>query len=172
MDKTISLKECLLVKIKNIFDKEVELIIEKVNSLIQIQYMPIVLFLLENDYSQNIMLSLKENKYKWIDPRLIMITKYDEENPNNIEPLLLRFCSIHNELGDRFTVGEGDNAEDYDLIEHYYPFNLNIACIGRFGQGKSTGVDAILNEYKAKESSKGSSQTKELTFYQVKNQPI
>jgi len=101
-----------------------------------------------------------------------MITKYDEENPNNIEPLLLRFCSIHNELGDRFTIGEGNNAEDYDLIEHYYPFNINIAYKGRFGQGKSTGVNAILNEYKAKESSKGSSQTKELTFYQVKNQPI
>ena len=171
-DKTKSLKECLLVKIKNIYDKEVSLIIDKVNSLGQVQYMPIVLFLLENNFSANIKLSISEKKYKRIDPRLIMITKYDEANPNNIEPLLLRFCSIHNELGDRFTVGEGDNAEDYDLIEHYYPSNINIACIGRFGQGKSTGVNALLNEYKAKESSKGSSQTKELTFYQVKNQPI
>ena len=27
-----------------------------------------------------------------------------------IAPILLRFCSIHNELGDRFTVGEGENA--------------------------------------------------------------
>ena len=119
-DKTKSLKECLLVKIKNIYDKEVSLIIDKVNSLGQVQYMPIVLFLLENNFSANIKLSISEKKYKRIDPRLIMITKYDEANPNNIEPLLLRFCSIHNELGDRFTVGEGDNAEDYDLIEHYY----------------------------------------------------
>ena len=171
-NKTICLKECLLVRIKNIFDPEVALIIEKVNALGQIQYMPIVLFLLENNFSTNIKLSLDEKVYKRIEPRLIMITKYDEENPNNIEPLLLRFCSIHNELGDRFTVGEGDKAEDYDLIEHYYPFNINIACIGRFGQGKSTGVNVILNEYKAKESAKGSSQTHELTFYQVKNQPI
>ena len=30
----------------------------------------------------------------------------------------------------------------------------------------------LLNEYKAKESSKGSSQTKQLTYYQVSNQPI
>ena len=171
-NKTISLKECLLVRIKNIYDHEVSLIIDKVNALGQIQYMPIVLFLLENNFSTNIKLQINEKKYKRVDPRLIMVTKFDEENPNNIEPLLLRFCSIHNELGDRFTVWEGENAEDYDLIEHYYPFNINIACIGRFGQGKSTGVNAILNEYKAKESSKGSSQTKELTFYQVKNQPI
>ena len=171
-DKTICLKECLLVRIKNIFDPETNLIIEKVNSLGQIQYMPIVLFLLENNFSTNIKLSIDEKKYKRIEPRLIIVTKFDEENPNNIEPLLLRFCSIHNELGDRFTVGEGNDAEDYDLIDNYFPFNINIACIGRFGQGKSTGVNVILNEYKAKESAKGSSQTKQLTFYQVLNQPI
>ena len=171
-DKTICLKECLLVRIKNIFDPEINLIIEKVNSLGQIQYMPIVLFLLENNFSTNIKLSIDEKKYKRIEPRLIIVTKFDEEKPNNIEPLLLRFCSIHNELGDRFTVGEGNDAEDYDLIDNYYPFNINIACIGRFGQGKSTGVNVILNEYKAKESAKGSSQTKQLTFYQVLNQPI
>ena len=171
-DKTICLKECLLVRIKNIFDPETNLIIEKVNSLGQIQYMPIVLFLLENNFSTNIKLSIDEKKYKRVEPRLIIVTKFDEENPNNIEPLLLRFCSIHNELGDRFTVGEGNDAEDYDLIDNYFPFNINISCIGRFGQGKSTGVNVILNEYKAKESAKGSSQTKQLTFYQVLNQPI
>ena len=113
-DKTICLKECLLVRIKNIFDPETNLIIEKVNSLGQIQYMPIVLFLLENNFSTNIKLSIDEKKYKRVEPRLIIVTKFDEENPNNIEPLLLRFCSIHNELGDRFTVGEGNDAEDYD----------------------------------------------------------
>ncbi len=172
IDKTICLKECLLVKIKNTKDALINLIIKKVNSLAQIQYMPIVLFLLENDFSTNIKLSINERQYKRVDPRLFMVTRYDKENPNSIEPLLLRFCSIHNELGDRFTIGEGDNAEDYDLIDHYYPFNINIACIGRFGQGKSTGVNAVLNEYKAKESTKGSSQTKELTYYQVKDQPI
>ena len=134
--------------------------------------MPIVLFLLENDFSTNMNFSIDEKKYKRIEPRLIMITKYDEKNPKYIEPLLLRFCSIHNELGDRFTVGEGENEEDYDLIEHYYPFNINIACIGRFGQGKSTGVNVILDEYKAKESAKGSSQTLGLTFYQARDQPI
>ena len=166
-DKTICLKECLLVRIQNIFDPQVALIISKVNALGQIQYMPIVLFLLENNFSTDIKFSIDEKKYKRVEPRLIIITKYDEENPDNIEPLLLRFCSIHNELGDRFTIGEGDNKEDYDLIERYYPFNINIACIGRFGQGKSTGVNAILDEYKAKESAKGSSQTKQLTFYQI-----
>ena len=85
---------------------------------------------------------------------------------------MLRFCSIHNELGDVFSVEEGKNEQKIDLIERAFPFNLNIACIGRFGQGKSTGVNQILGEYKAKESNKGCSQTKNFTFYQVKNKPI
>ena len=184
-DKTINLKECVVIRIKNIFDPEVNLVIEKMNSLVEVQYMPLVLFLLENSYYKGITVSIDKKKYKRIDHRLISVLQYAESdnvpvnlNPNEktpmklIEEKLYRFCSIHNELGDRFTVGEGNNAEDYDLIDIYFPFNINIACIGRFGQGKSTGVNAILKEYKAKESNKGCSQTKELTYYQAENRPI
>ena len=171
--KTICLKECLLVRVKNKNDPLINLIIEKVNELGEIQYMPIVLFLLENDYSKYFKLSINEKKYKRVEPRLIIAAKYDENNPNNIEPLLLRFCSIHNELGDKFTVGEGDNAKFYNLIAHNsYKKFINIACIGRFGQGKSTGINMILGEYKAKESAKGSSQTKEIIYYYNSNGPI
>ena len=87
-----------------------------------------------------------------------LLKKYNEDPriiENKIIPIVLRFCSIHNELGDVFGV-----------------VNLNIACIGRLGQGKSTGVNQILGEYRAKESSKGCSQSKNITFYQVKNKPI
>jgi GTP-binding protein EngB required for normal cell division len=98
------------------------------------------------------------------------------DEPNRILeyifPILLRFCSIHNELGDRFIIGEGEKAKSYDLIQNYFPFNINIACIGRFRQGKSTGVNAILKEYKAKESARGNSQTKNLTFYHVNGKAI
>ena len=68
--------------------------------------------------------------------------------------------------------GNEINEDKFDLIEKAFPFYLNIVCIGRFGQGKSTGVNQVLREYKAKESSKGCSQTKNITFYQVKNKPI
>lgn len=168
-DQTINLKESLLVKINNIFDPEVNLILDNINRLGETQYMPLVLFLVSNANSMQLKI---DKKFKRIDPRLILVTKYDEYNLENIKANLLRFCSIHNELGDQFTIGEGDKSETYDLIDYYFPFNINIACIGRFGQGKSTGVNVLLNEYKAKESSKGSSQTKELTYYQVTDQPI
>ena len=62
--------------------------------------------------------------------------------------------------------------EKYDLTQKGFPFTLNLACIGRFGQGKSTGINVILQEYKAKESSKGSSQTKKITYYMAQNHPI
>lgn len=168
-DKTINIRETLIVKVKDLFDPEVLLIMELLNGLGQIQYMPIILFLVENENSNRSTIDNYSLKYKRIEPRLIFIEDYSE-NPQFIEekifPKLLRICSIHNELGDRFNYIEGDKViEEYDLIEQYYPFNINIACIGRFGQGKSTGVNAILKDYKAKESSKGSSQTKELTFY-------
>ena len=144
------------------------------NELSSSQYMPLILILtLEN---QNKEISIDTEKYDQIDPRLIFVENYSEDPyiiEDKIVPKILRFCSIHNELGDVFSLDKDKNEEDkIDLIERAFPFNLNIVCIGRFGQGKSTGVNQILQEYKAKESNKGCSQTKNITFYQVKNKPI
>ena len=161
------MREALIIKVSNSKDEAIIPFMEKMNSLEETYNMPLVLLLYEKGNENKLELDFKN--YKNIDPRLIFSEKYDENRSNiedKIEPILLRFCSIHNELGDRITI---NNKEDYDLINDYFPFNLNIACIGRFGQGKSTGVNSILKEYKAKESSKGVSQTKSLTFYQVSN---
>ena len=170
--KNNDMKESLILKVNNLKDDIIEKMIEKMDKLEETYFMPLVLILYENKDEKDQKIEIDEDKYQNIEPRLIFIEKY-EVNRNfiedNIEPKLLRFCSIHNELGDRIEI---DNKESFDLIDNYFPFNLNIACIGRFGQGKSTGVNMILKEYKAKESSKGSSQTKSLTFYQVTNKPI
>ena len=173
-NKDLSLRECLILKVNNIFDPEVNCIIEKMNELSSMQYMPLVL-ILTSEYS-NKKIVIDNEKYDQIDPRLFFVENYTED-PNiieeNIVPILLRFCSIHNELGDVFSLNKDKKEEEkFDLIERAFPFNLNIVCIGRFGQGKSTGVNQILQEYKAKESNKGCSQTKNITFYQVKNKPI
>ena len=166
------MRESIIVKVPNLKDKTINFILEKMDNLEETYYMPLVLILYENEIENVNKIEIDSDIYENIDSRLIFIQNYSEDYSiieDKIEPILLRFCSIHNELGDRFTI---NNKEDYDLINHYFPFNLNIACVGRFGQGKSTGVNAILKEYKAKESSKGCSQTKSLTFYQVNNEPI
>lgn len=169
------LKETLIIKLDIPYDNQIiESIFDNLNKLREDYLMPIVLFLLvDGKYEVNI----DENKYKRIIPSLIISKKYSEEKKyygdNGImKYLLYRFCSIHNELGDFFSIGKDITIIDYDLNFRYFPFNINICCIGRIGQGKSTGVNVLLNEYKAKESSRGNSQTKKLTFYQVSNAPI
>jgi GTP-binding protein EngB required for normal cell division len=172
-NNAINLKEVLILKVNNIFDPEVNVLIEEIDQLSQTYCMPLVLLLTVNNSDQKLVIDT--DKYDYIDPRLFFVAKYTEK-PKELEkeifPLLLRLCSIHNELGDVFCVGKDNKGESFDLTETSFPFNLNIACVGRFGQGKSTGVNALLKEYKAKESNKGSSQTKNLTYYQVKNHPI
>ncbi len=60
-----------------------------------------------------------------------------------IYPLLLWFCSIHNELGDKIYDRNGNNEVNYDLTESNFLFNINIVCIGRAGSGKSSGINAL-----------------------------
>ena len=165
-------RECLVLKINNLLSKEVNIMLERMNDLEEVYLMPIVL-LLTMDKSET-KLNIDCYKYDRIDPRLIFIGHYIENKEifeEKIAPVFVRFCSIHNELGDRFDLGIKDEP-DFDLIKEGFPFNMNIACIGRFGQGKSSGVNSIINEYKAKESSKGCSQTKHITYYQIEGRPI
>ena len=170
-NKTKIIKETLIVKVNSINDNEVNEIIKRMDKLEETHYMPLVLLLIVN-YNDDANIVIDKTEYEDIDPRLIFKAKYSEDPliiEQNIEPKLLRICSIHNELGDEIII---NGKENYDLIDEYFPFYINIACIGRFGQGKSTGVNEILQEYKAKESSKGSSQTKNLTYYQVSGKPV
>ena len=173
-NKDTTLRECLIIKVNNTFDPEVNLIVERMNELSSSQYMPLILILTSENQNKEIVIDTE--KYDQIDPRLIFVENYTEDPciiEDKIVPKILRFCSIHNELGDVFSLDQDKNGEDtIDLIERAFPFNLNIVCIGRFGQGKSTGVNQVLQEYKAKESNKRCSQTKNITFYQVNNKPI
>ena len=161
-------KETLIIKVKNISSQEINLFLEKMNNLEQIYYMPLVLILYEEEEEKNI----ETGNYENIDSRLIKIEKFSEDLnfiEETISIILLRFCSIHNELGDKFSI---EGKESFDLTNKNFAFNLNIACIGRTGQGKSAGVNVLLKEYKSKEGNKGGSETKSVKFYQVEDQPI
>ena len=172
---TKQLKETLIVKVENSSDEIVQSILKKINDLKNDYYMPIVIFLLLEGNKQIV---FDKKKFPNVNASLIITKKFSEDkkyyfnDEAEMKSLLIRCYSIHNELGDSFSIGEGKNIIDYDLNERYYPFNLNICCIGRFGQGKSTGVNVLLNQYKAKESSRGTSQTKKATFYHCSYAPI
>ena len=74
--------------------------------------MPFVLFLVD-DMNKEIKIPKEFGK---IDPRLIYIETYTEdkkdfEEEGRIKNILLRFCSIHNELGDRFILGNKEEIK-------------------------------------------------------------
>ena len=188
----INSKEALIVHVSNKNSELIETIFLKMEELKSPHYMPLVLFLLDenNENEDNNKIIPDKKIYPNIDPSTIYTASYifdkeyifeSEQNflslqaESKIEKIiniLLRFCSYHNDLGDRFSIGKGKNQINFDLTEKYFPFTINLCCIGRFGKGKSTCVNCVLGETKSKESSSGTSTTKKIKYYQIKNQPI
>jgi hypothetical protein len=64
---------------------------------------------------------------------LKIIQKIKNWRENN--PILIRFCIINNELGDKFELGIKGEV-DFDLIKESFPFNMKMVWIERFIQGK------------------------------------
>ena len=158
----------LIAKIKDLSVPEVDLILKGMDD---IKEKIILLLLLENN-SNEIKLQINSEQYPYIDSRLIFINKYTEnidEIQKEIEPKILRFFSIHNELGDIFTI----DGKEYDLLDYHFPFYLNICCLGREYSGKSRCINEILQEYKSKEDGpRIGSLIKEKPFYYSSNLPI
>ena len=180
----LNFRESLIIRIPDLKTPKIDIILEKMNKINRIQYVPMILFLSDEfDEKDANFVNFKYQKfkdiisrYKNLDTRMIFFEKFEQENNEeklrNIKNILLRFCSYYNELGDRFSIGEGDKEIFYDLTEDNFPFTINIACIGRFGKGKSTGVNFLLGEKKAKENKSGTSVTSKINFYHVSHFPI
>jgi GTP-binding protein EngB required for normal cell division len=193
----LNFRECLVVRVKNIYSPEIKVILEKINNINREHYMPMVLFLLDEYDEENLDYSKKkvvpDNKlYPKVDKRMIftedfnaikdytnlLINKKNQDSKliqkiDKIKKILIRFCSYHNELGDYFTLINSAGGEMiYNLIKKKFDFTSNFCCIGRFGKGKSTGVNCLLGEKKAKESRSGTATTKKINYYYVKNCPI
>ena len=181
----LNFRECIIVHINDLNCPQIDYILENVNKINRAQYIPLILFLSDN-YNENDknILNLKTkiysgiiSRYNNLDKRMIFFEKYqeevkDEEKMKKIKNVLLRFCSYYNELSDRFSLGIGDKEIFYDLTEDNFPFTINIGCIGRFGKGKSTAVNFLLGEKKAKENRSGTSVTSKINFYHVSHFPI
>ena len=142
----VDLKEDLIVNIKNKISDIINLIFSKLENLKRANFMPLVLFLLD-EYNineiDNIIIPNKElypyinasflNIQQFIDKNHYLfesekklLTKEGENKMEKIMKILLRFCIYHNDLGDRFSLGEGDKIVNYYLTESYFPFTINI----------------------------------------------
>ena len=191
----INIKEVLIVHVPNKTSELIDYIFSAMETTLEKSYyMPMVLFLYDEEKPGEIKNEYKimpdSNKYPNINKNTIFTEYYINENDyilesdqneltkegnlkmENIFKVLYRFCSYLNDLGDRFSLGEKELQINYDLCDNYFPFTINICCIGRFGKGKSTCVNFILDEEKAKESNSGASTTQKINFYQVNDQPV
>ena len=180
----LNFSECLIIHINDLNSPKIHFILDKMNKITREQYIPLILFLSDKfDEKEENFLNIKFkiyneifSRYKNLDKRLIYFEKYEDEEDDDklkkIKNILLRFCSYYNELGDRFSIGEEDKEICYDLTEENFPFTINIGCIGRFGKGKSTGVNFLLGEKRAKENRSGTSVTSKINFYHVSHFPI
>ena len=175
---TLDFKECLIVRVSDISSIEIQYVLEKMNSLNREYYIPLILFLCDSFEIDDLKTFIfDETKYSKIDKRIIFFEKFEDdinhpEKMHKIRYRLERFCSYYNELGDRFSVGENNNRNDYDLTEMNFPFTVNICCVGRFGKGKSTAVNCILGEKNAKENKSGTTATMKINYYQVSQFPV
>ena len=175
---TLDFKECVVIRVSDISAIEIQYVLEKMNSLNREHYIPLMLFLCNSFELEDLKkFNFDQKKYSKIDKRIIFFEKYEADinNPEKMRKIryrLERFCSYYNELGDRFTIGENDNRNDYDLTEMNFPFTVNICCVGRFGKGKSTGVNCILGEKNAKENKSGTTATMKINYYQVNQFPV
>ena len=187
----INKKEALIVHVKNKNSELIRKIFNRMKELKRPHYMPL-LFLLDeyneakpnNEIIPDIILypniipgtiytaPFINNEEYLFESESNKLTKKGKQKMELIENILLRFCSYHNDLGDIFSIGEKDQTINYDLTKKQYPFTVNICCIGRFGKGKSTCVNCLLGERKAKESRSGASTTKKISYYQISDQPI
>ena len=183
-DLILNFSECLIIHIPDFDSPKIDYILDKINKINRLQYIPMILFLSDNYDESDFTIKSKNKIYKDItkrytniDKRMIFFEKFiqdiqDEEKLKKIRNILLRFCSYFNELSDRFSIGQGDKEIFYDLTEDNFPFTINIGCIGRFGKGKSTGVNFLLGEKKTKENKSGTSVTTKINFYHVSHFPL
>lgn len=191
----INMKEVLIVHVPNKDSELIDFIFSSMEEELKEPYhMPMILFLVDEggdgDKKNECKIIPDSEKYPNINKNTIFTEYYINENEyllnsaqnelkregyskmEKIFKVLYRFCSYLNDLGDRFSLGEKDQLINYDLCDQYFPFTINICCIGRFGKGKSTCVNFILEEEKAKESNSGASTTHMINYYQLNNQPI
>ena len=168
-DNSFITNECLVI-ICN--ESEATIILNKFKEDIEDKdFMPLTLFLYKEKFNINF------DDYEEIDPRIIYFEELSNidninEEINPIKKILLRFYSIYNELGDKIQIGTDGNLLDFNLIKNIFPFYLNIVCLGKFRQGKSTCVNCLLDQLRARETESGVSQTQKINSYVADEYPI
>ena len=138
---------------------------------------PFIIFLVQNEQDEN---DLKNEflQYTNIDKRnisyFISPLKNDsskEKNKNLIKNKIFKIFSYYYELGDEFLIGKNNTIKLYEN-SHEDLFPVNVLVIGRTQVGKSTFINTILKEKRAKEGDDSSNETEKLLTYHIDGVPL
>jgi len=157
--------DIIIVTVNKLLDKESKIFFnyfEKFSSSKSKQ--PFILYITKNEDNPNVeqLYSLITNEY--FDKRGLFALKYpsNENEKKLILNYICKFKSYYNEEGDSYDSFTDDILTDY---------KINILLCGRAGTGKSSFINQLLKEKRAKEG-EGLSMTHQIVKYTYPNYPL
>ena len=159
-------KEVLIIQNNNISFNE---FFENLNNILDENgeyYHPFIIFLTKED------IDIDYDECYNLDKKKIFFLPPPEDEASLSEFIfkLIQCCSYYNELGDYFEI----NGYPYQVINDNinYPTFLNILVLGRSQSGKSTFINLLLNEKRAKEGGNNCGCSQKDNIYKLLNYPI
>ena len=158
--------DIIVVIVNSLLDENSKLFFKHFqNFSIQKSKQPFILFITKKEQEPKVetLFSLITNEY--FDKRTIYAYKYPSLfNGNENKYILELICKFRNYYHE-----EGDSFQTFENIETNYKFNI-LVC-GRTGTGKSSFINNLLGERKAKEG-EGLSVTHKIVTYSLNDFPI
>ena len=167
------------IKIDNNVKGNIRMLLEKISSIESVYYHPFIILLAENEKD-------KDEINLFLNSHFINEIEIDKRNIECfITPLNTKIVKNHIELIKRkiykifsyfFEIGEEFRYKDkiFKLYEETKEklFPINILVLGKTQVGKSTFINSLLKEKKAKEGGEGFSETKVQMSYHLDNVPL
>ena len=115
---------------------------------------------------------IRENEIDFDERNIEVFQKNNENIEELIFKKLWKICCYYNEIGDDMIIPELEIIEKQNDINVKFNNYLNFFITGKPGAGKSTLINVICNEKKAKEKIGGGSVTTNIVKYYVGDSPI
>ena len=170
--------EIIIYRVLKLDDEKIKEFLKFLNSKRDEIYdliMPFIIFLFNNneEIERKINDIIEKEELEKLDKRFIFFCK-NSNNDEIIKNLIYRAFSYYNECGDKFDL----KGNDIDLRKNKYEFYINIICVARTQNGKSTFINKFISsfgnkdEVRAKEGGNERSCSSKFASYYIDEIPI
>ena len=162
-------KEIYIIDNDGISQDNINELFDKLNDILDENgeyYHPFIIFLTKKEISVNY------EDYDNLDVKKISFLLFSEDQfpLSDLISKLIQIFSYYNELGDKFEI----NGYPYYSITDFnnFPTYINILIMGRSQSGKSTFINLLLDEKRAKEGGNNCGCSQKPIKYKISNYPI